>query len=115
MPDVAAIKALLYARNGEVEKLARHIETGGTIDDDIRNFLAQHLRGQVPITKRIWSQQMHELRVLQSIRFHQRLSDIRPHRQASEYEAMKRHSESIGVPFETVRTWVRRARKRWEN
>ncbi len=46
LADFAAWSALIYAEKGDWDELARHIEQGGKINKDVREFLCSVLRGK---------------------------------------------------------------------
>lgn len=68
MMDIADLGGpLAHAQTGNLEPLARHIESGGPISAGMRAFLAAHLRDQLPKkrgNKRTFSQIEMEARIL---------------------------------------------------
>jgi hypothetical protein len=70
MVDLTNIDLVLHAQSGDLRPLADHIENGGAIDGNIRQFLAQYLRGEVqwkPGNKRTWGQVKMESRVIREL------------------------------------------------
>lgn len=66
--DLALIKLTAPAYSGDIEPLAKHIETGGNLDGQTRKFLAAFLRGEIKYSRRKFSQRMKELQVVFEVR-----------------------------------------------
>ena len=69
--DIEEVEILLHAESGEIEPLAKYLESGGALGPDLRKWLADHLRGKHPKKrgkKRLWSQVEREMRAAELVR-----------------------------------------------
>lgn len=115
LADLTEERIRLFAdtKDGNLETLARYLEAGGELHDDLRELVVLHLRGELrfsPGGRRTYAQKVVERGAQQAVRAYQRYYAAVHGSWGSRTRAMKDYLElNLQATPETLKKYLKRA------